>query len=146
MRSILICALFAIGFCAKCWGQHRARVNPDYCAFFSLDDIGEPFVGYPLTSVKVETRQIEEAEALLMDTLQREHLEPQRYFRQYVAGRTASGEHIIYVNALCRSGSAQHEDWKHRWLSVEDGGDCYWQAVINLDTGRVLLFQVNGNA
>ena len=60
-------------------------------------------MGYPLTNVKVETRQIQkEAEALLMDTLS-QAFEPQRYFRRYVCrSHSFWGTHHICEDALCR--------------------------------------------
>jgi hypothetical protein len=61
--------------------------------------------------------------------------------RQYLGARDAKGHRLLYVNGFCQ---AYDIDWKHNWVSVEDGGPCFWQAIIDLTTGTVIRALVNG--
>ena len=78
------------------------------------------------------------------------------FYRQYTC-YVANGDSMIFVNAFC-SVSENYEmkdggelirkrfDWQHKRLQVEDGGDCYWQTVINFSKKVIKLFVVNGRA
>lgn len=64
------------------------------------------------------------------------------YKRQYV-GILVGGKHILYINFFCDDFGM---DWKQREVMVKDGGDCYFNIKVNLDTGECYDFFVNGEA
>jgi len=66
------------------------------------------------------------------------------HFRQYAGAKNTAGDLLICVNAFCYAD--RHDHWRHKEVYMIDGGDCYWQAVINLTTKRVEVFEVNGDA
>lgn len=45
----------------------------------------------------------------------------------------------VLVNAMCRSTDV---DWEEVWITVLDGGACFWQAAVR--DGVVVSFSVNG--
>lgn len=106
---------------------------------------------YPLTQV-----DIERAECLLIDQVASWNndvagaegsafIEAAEYFRQYCVMRDGEGHRIVFLNAICGHAAAQ-ASWQSAWVEVEDGGACYFQALFDLTTGRVLEFNVNGEA
>ena len=78
------------------------------------------------------------------------------YVRQYVGFISPAGERMLWVNALCavleqpveRNGEYTMEawPWQKELILVDDGGDCYWSILINLDERTYSNFLVNGNA
>lgn len=68
-------------------------------------------------------------------------------YRQYVAERTPLGALLVHVNVQCRLGidpAKDLEEFKGVWAWVSDGGDCYFQAVVDLTAKQVVQFEVNG--
>lgn len=106
---------------------------------------------YPLSQ-----SDIERAECLLIDQVISwnkdmagieggEYIDASEYFRQYCVLRDGEGHRIVFLNAICARGAAQ-ASWQHAWVEVEDGGACYFQALFDLTTGRLVEFNVNGEA
>ena len=63
------------------------------------------------------------------------------YMRQYI-GVERDGSRLLYVNAFCEDAG---RDPKTQVVSVDDGGTCFWQALIGTD-GTVLELRINGEA
>ena len=67
---------------------------------------------------------------------------PLDHQRQYV-GFIDNGEHKVLVNGFC---DAFGLDWTTQPILVADGGECFFEAVYNVDTGELEGFQFNGEA
>lgn len=67
---------------------------------------------------------------------------PLDHYRQYV-GFTENGQQKIYINGFCDTWDT---DWRTTPIVVMDGGDCYFGAVFNVDTGDLESFIFNGDA
>lgn len=68
------------------------------------------------------------------------------YHRQY-RGYEQEGSRIIRVNLSCHDPSDIGHlkvDLTKVWYEVDDGGDCYFQASVDLTHGEVVRFSVNG--
>lgn len=67
------------------------------------------------------------------------------YRKQLVAATDKFGHRFVWVNNFC---DIMKEYWKPIWkkqiLSTADGGHCYFQFKINLDTNEIFDFFVNG--
>ena len=74
--------------------------------------------------------------------------------RQYVAYINQEGKKMIWINGFCEvldiptemaSGEFEMKPftWKEKILDVDDGGDCYWHIMINMDSKKYEL-SVNG--
>lgn len=74
-----------------------------------------------------------------------DHIEPSDYFRQYCVMRDGEGHRVVFLNAFCPPAAA-NALWKQYWVEVDDGGSCYFQALFDLTTGRVVEFNVNGES
>ena len=78
------------------------------------------------------------------------------YYRQYSFYRKTNNDSMVYINALCRIlespvDSCGNYLWKpfdrrNEHIIVNDGGDCYWQILINLTKKTVEYFTTNGEA
>lgn len=64
------------------------------------------------------------------------------HMRQY-AGFIESGERKIYINGFC---DAFGVDWRERPVLVDDGGDCFFMAIYNVDAAELERFRFNGEA
>ena len=64
------------------------------------------------------------------------------YRRQY-AGIEARGRKLLYVNFVCHSFNGE---WKNHPVSVDDGGDCFFQIKYDPQTGAFTDLQINGEA
>ena len=67
------------------------------------------------------------------------------YRKQLVAAKDKFGHRFVWVNNFC---DFMKEYWKPIWkkqiISTADGGHCYFQFKINLDTNEIFNFYVNG--
>lgn len=81
------------------------------------------------------------------------------YYFQYLPYQNKSGDQFIMVNAFCK----QHFDiqlapieidgemvnlnlvWTKHFIEVADGGWCYWQMKVNVETGEYFDLHINGN-
>jgi hypothetical protein len=50
---------------------------------------------------------------------------------------------LILGNFFCDSAGV---DWRENLVSIEDGGDCYFQVEYDVDRGFFILLLVNGEA
>ena len=73
----------------------------------------------------------------------------ENYYRQYVPYINKNGEKIIKINAFCEilenppnpeKGITEwtEMDWRNEYVIVDDGGYCYWQIKINIDTNQYI--------
>ncbi|MEP4598013.1 MAG: hypothetical protein ABJZ92_17525 [Cyclobacteriaceae bacterium] len=68
----------------------------------------------------------------------------QDYRRQYVIGTTPTGDKLLHINFFC--GTEGFEYWKDDYVIVDDGGNCFFQVLINISKIELLEFSVNGVA
>lgn len=66
----------------------------------------------------------------------------QGYMRQYIGASDKEGGQYVYGNFLCDV----HGDWKNDLVRVMDGGDCYFQAVVDVKAQKVKHMMINGEA
>jgi hypothetical protein len=69
------------------------------------------------------------------------------FFRQYAGERTQSGKRLIHINAMCSRPTdfpGIPLDHSSSWWIVNDGGDCYFQAIADLSSRQVIRFSVSG--
>lgn len=64
------------------------------------------------------------------------------HFRQYV-GYIDNGERKIYINGFT---DPMGRDWLSEPVMVEDGGEAFFGATFNVDTGTLENFSFNGEA
>jgi hypothetical protein len=67
------------------------------------------------------------------------------YRRQYV-GHTEKGRRLVYLNAFCDSSARFHPCWHDTYVSVADGGPCYFQVSYDPASRQILRVWVNGYA
>jgi len=70
-------------------------------------------------------------------------IELSRYRRQYYAITNEKGEKEVWINCFCHSWG---ENWRKELIFVFDGGNCYFNLKINLETGKYYDVRVNGEA
>src|SRR5690606_22926885 len=63
------------------------------------------------------------------------------YFFQIVP-YVEDGKKFAYVNALCDRENLKN--WKNYFYSVDDGGDCFWQVIIDFESNSYSDFSMNG--
>lgn len=87
----------------------------------------------------------------------RTNIESYFYF-QYVPYTDDKGQRVIFINAFCdllgetkpmividnETGTEHELSWKDYFIEVSDGGWCYWQMEVNIDTGEYFNLHFNG--
>jgi len=63
-----------------------------------------------------------------------------------VIGFVADGRRRIYFNFFHREQDEARGNWRQEPVFVLDGGDDYFHAVYDVDSGRCVSFYVNGEA
>lgn len=167
-RSVFASILFIVQFSALAQGEpldQACPVDPERYVIFTAVHGRFPYTKEKLDTHATEPGEVERAECMLRsfhrrcehedlalrDSLRRTSkwsvtcnfvmVNLDNAYRQYQAGRNGKGDRLLFVNGLCRSNG---EQWKQGWWLVEDGGPCYWQAVVNLTQGRIEMLLVNG--
>ena len=64
------------------------------------------------------------------------------YKRQYVCYKNKNGEKIVYIDCFCTA----YEGWHKEMMVIDDGGKCFFNLKINLNTKKYFDFMVNGEA
>lgn len=64
------------------------------------------------------------------------------HMRQYI-GITYGGERKVFVNGFC---DAFGQNWRAEIVVVMDGGECFFGATYNVETGELESFMFNGEA
>ena len=64
--------------------------------------------------------------------------------RQYVAVINNKEQKEIWINFFCDDWG--NENWKSELMGVEDGGNCYFNLKVNLETGEYSELYINGYA
>lgn len=62
------------------------------------------------------------------------------HMRQY-AGFIENGDRKVYVNGFC---DALSIDWTSEPVLVDDGGDCFFTAIYNIERTELEMFRFNG--
>lgn len=66
------------------------------------------------------------------------------YKTQWIGYKDEAGKKFLWVNAFC---SDYFEDvWKETLVEADDGGNCFFNASLNLEMEEVFDFRVNGEA
>jgi hypothetical protein len=87
--------------------------------------------------------EIEQIEEILKDCLPELNRGLQKYKYQYVPYSIENREKLVWVNAFC---SKEAEYWKEDPVLVLDGGDCYFNLIINLSKRECQSLIINGKA
>jgi hypothetical protein len=111
-------------------------VNGVIVAPDAVDEFGLWF-GTSLETWEPATADVQAAEDALL-----EEQGALAQFRQY-AGFVEDGDRKVLINGFC---DAFETNWYRQVVIVMDGGDCFFQAVFNVDTGELERFSFNGNA
>ena len=64
------------------------------------------------------------------------------YKRQYI-GVVNEESKLLLGNYFCE---ASGTDWKQQPVIVDDGGNCYFQAELDMDSGQIIYFALNGES
>ena len=62
------------------------------------------------------------------------------HLRQY-AGIVEDGDKKVFVNGFCDDAG---RNWYAEIVAVDDGGECFFSALYNVDTGELEYFRFNG--
>ena len=66
-------------------------------------------------------------------------IELSKYKRQLIITINSDGEKEVLVNCFC----SEEPDWKNRAIEVIDGGECYFNVIINDSLKKYYDFDVN---
>ena len=61
-------------------------------------------------------------------------------------GERRGKRRVLHLNAFCQDFWGQAPDWRRTIVLVKDGGDCFFQAEVDVDAGALVGFSINGEA
>lgn len=65
-----------------------------------------------------------------------------RYYKRQYFPKVKNDERVVEVCCYC---STIGDDWKVRYIDVDDGGKCYFRVSVNLTKNQCSEIQTNGN-
>ena len=93
---------------------------------------------------ELSKKELKEIELILKNKLDYKKLKSlEKYFRQYVSVFNKNNEKEVWINFLCKT---QDSKWKDERVIVKDGGNCYFNVKLNLNTGKIIEININGEA
>jgi len=92
---------------------------------------------------KLEFRQLQSKETDAQFNINDFIIDLNKYKRQYIAVINSNGEKEVWVNCFCNSFD---KDWRKQRIIVKDGGNCYFNLKINIETKKCYDFMANGSA
>lgn len=139
----------------KCYGQESEIVRVHklfkYTGYIFPNDAAYAIPGiYTAKRFTPSKKDIERVENIISQH-QKENEEFKRkvgylckYKRQYVGYKNDKDEKIIWVNSLCDN--KFNERIRKDIVFVLDGGACFWNVKVNLQTGELFELIINGNS
>lgn len=79
-------------------------------------------------------------------------INPANYYFQYIVALSPRGSKMVYLNAICQSVAnrtgrlEKNSNWREKLIRVDDGGECFFQLLIDINKERVVSLSVNGYA
>lgn len=67
------------------------------------------------------------------------------YDRQFVFAENDKGEKYVWINCFTKSQEPDFKNWKTSLVLVKDGGNNFFNVLINLSGNKYEKFDVNGN-
>lgn len=123
--------------------EYSGFLFPKESSFSATDSSHRVYERIDLTDMEIES-----AEELLRNHMKSEHPEIfsklKRYARQY-AGLSLDQERVIYINCFIRH-PFPTELWHSQMIWVKDGGNDYFQVMINLNTKQCFNLRINGES
>lgn len=144
---IILCILFCSAFFTN--AQNKFSVDTNNIAIIPIDttDIYQPRFKN-LRVAQLTTEDFRTVEILLTKCLKNNDrdLDLEKYKRQYVVYINLKGEKEVYVNCFCSGYDNEFNYWKKSLVQVLDGGECFFNVMINLTTHKYGHLYVNGYA
>lgn len=73
-------------------------------------------------------------------------IELSKYKRQYITVINQKGEKEIWINCFRPSNHSGFEYWRKKIVRVSDGGNYFFNVIVNLKTNKYYQFSTNGIA
>ena len=68
------------------------------------------------------------------------------YIRQYIFGVASDGKRYVWINAVSKEATWLMDELEDRTIHIRDGGNFFWQTLLNLDHRTMVFNMVNGKA
>jgi len=96
------------------------------------------------TYFKPSEAELSKADIIFKKCTSKNGLLHSRYKRQYIPYLSKNGTKHIKIICFCEDFG--NNNWKKDILLVDDGGDCFFQVIINLATNTYSDLMINGIA
>lgn len=104
--------------------------------------------GYSDKRCDLTLNDIKKSESIMHAFFAARHMKKiirREYIRQYFGFLDENGHKIVYIN-LIRRRSAKQFSMSTEYVSVYDGGDDFWNILIDLNEEKVINYNINGVA
>lgn len=138
MKIRFLFTIVAFLLLSFCFGQN---VTADKDSFAIMPQ-GDSYYFVKGTYFKPSTAELNKVDSIFKICASKNHLIHSRYNRQYLPYISKNGSKHVRVICLCKEG--HNNKWKDGIILVDDGGDCYFELIINLKTNTFSDLMING--
>ena len=140
----LYCTTFLQAQSAPAGSPHQMIVSDTNCAIIAYNPLyyGIFKDASAATLSAKELYTVDSIYAYCKNDHRNELISTAHYKRQYMVVLNKKGEKEVWVNCFCWNYGA---DWRNTIVSVDDGGNCFFNLKINLTKKEYYNFDINGN-
>jgi len=158
IKTLAISIIFPI-LLLNCSTQKKLTKLDDKMTIIKKSSYTKFMIGKDYTLWKTNDDDLKKVDKLLVSAiddgrfffLEKNQLsEIKKYYRQYLCYVNENGEKIIFINSFCDLSDYVDDysqktklNWKKDMLNVADGGDCYWNIKININTNEYFELKIN---
>lgn len=127
---------------------NKSAIPGDFTFFTFNENSSYPFKKGKNTSLS--QKEIKKISVLIQTEMEREpkrfsrHFYQSEYYKQCIAIINEKNQKEVWINCISMKEGISGSGWKNQIIEVNDGGEYYFNLKINLSTGKVYDFYVNG--
>ncbi len=106
--------------------------------------VSMPFDSY-WTPTQLELDRIFAKTVIYIETTEKDNIKPLASYRHQHFGYISDGKQYIYNNYFCESYDIDTE-WYSSFISVDDGGNCFFQSIYDVTEQEIISLYINGEA
>lgn len=95
------------------------------------------------TPPEVDTNAMNSVLVRYLESVEPELLEKYKGYKHQYFGYIMDGKKYIYGNYFCDDFG---QNWRQTFIVVMDGGDCFFQAIYDVDEVKIVELYINGEA
>ena len=139
------CAMFLICFLISCNTSNSQKIDFEYVILdnkYYSDKPSSLTIKELIFIENIISNKVEET----IEFHEYQSKKKSNFVRQYSTYIDSNGNKIVWINFICDSNKEILKDWKKHIMNVIDGGSCFFNLKVNLDTTEIFDYRLNSVA